>query len=198
MESKKRHHRVLRTVSTTVLECGVSRRRYKIMGFRHRVTALPLALAAVVVLAALGASPAHAVDMTYPGAQCSVTPGYANTAYSPAPGSIGNISSTQWLYVTCPVISQPFAAPISSGVVALINTNPAGVSCTLWSANIPSYTISSGWWNTQSTTTVSFNQQWLSFGSLPGNDHSFYACRIPPAYSYLGHTSAINAYRVIQ
>ena len=62
METEKRPHRVLRPVSTTVVEYGVSSQRDKRMRFRHRVTAL--ALAAVVVLATLGLSSAHAAPPT--------------------------------------------------------------------------------------------------------------------------------------
>src|SRR5262252_11131233 len=60
METIHRHHRVLRPLSTTLLGGGRSRRRQTTRHARPLLTALQLALAAVVVLAALAASPAHA------------------------------------------------------------------------------------------------------------------------------------------
>jgi len=178
---------------------GRSRRRQTTRHAHPLLTALTRSLATVVVLAALGAAPVHAsTDLTFPGNQCSAAPDSPSPAIASPDGSnIGNPSSTQWLYVICPLIAQPFAAPINWGVVALIHAAPqslGGMGCVLHSVNSPAYGTTTGWTQYQGATTTSLTQQWLHFGSLPGNDHYYYVCYIPPKYN--GVMSSINAYRI--
>ena len=157
---------------------------------------LTRALAAVVVLAALGASPAGAtIDRIYPGDQCHVSGFSWSTSTSNYAGIISNTSPTNWLYVDCPLPHDLNTTSINFGVVAVTNMNPgAGLSCTLYSVNYGSYNSYTGWSNYQVTYTSSPTQQYLSFGSLPGNDHYYYYCWIPPMHN--GAASSVNAYRI--
>jgi hypothetical protein len=116
-------------------------------------------------------------------------------------GSIGNPSSTNNLFVDCPIAHDFNIAGISSGVVAVINQIAGSgfvdrVACTLFSLNIPADGVFTGWWDTQYSATTSSKTQYLVFGSLPASDHMYYNCIIPGKYN--GKTSYINAYRMTE
>src|SRR5262249_246334 len=78
METMHKYPRVRRTLSTTIVGRGGSRRRQTIKHARPLWPPLPLSPAAVVVLAALGGSPAHAAPPTV-----AVFPLYPNPRFAP-------------------------------------------------------------------------------------------------------------------
>jgi hypothetical protein len=74
------------------------------MNQRHLLTVLKLSLAAVL-MAAIGASQAHAQDSkVYPGLMCVKRVANAASPVYDERGTFGNDSTTDWLHVGCPIV----------------------------------------------------------------------------------------------
>lgn len=154
-------------------------------------TTLKLSVAALL-LGALNLSPAHAVDgKLYPGSMCVRWAGTTAPAYSYS--DIGNPSSSTSLSLDCPAVRD--AATISGGAAYVVDLSYSdNISCNLVSSSRYSLAASP----TRTTTGSGTTPQVLSFGGLGADSasHYYFSCRIPP--TYLGNTSWISTYKVVE
>jgi hypothetical protein len=160
-----------------------------------------LAFAATAVLTAstsLCAFEAYAFSFGryYPGESCvirspTVTPYYFS-------GAIGNPSTTDWLYVDCPMDR---ATAYDTGSVDVIDQNgytDYDVSCAQvgvhWNYNTATYYTG----GTRNSSGVGTQKQTLSFGVATGAFPTvyYYSCVIPPAYGGNKAKSYIETYGV--
>ena len=135
----------------------------------------------------LNVSPAHAADAkTYPGSLCVRTSG-PTPIYSTS--AIGNSSSSQWLYVTCPLINDSMGEDLHSSWVGVLDRHySSNIRCSVNSAywNNTHDTFYGWWGGNKYSEGSSNNRQVLSWNSLGGSGetvHTYVSCRIPPTYS---------------
>jgi hypothetical protein len=157
------------------------------------LTALKLALA-VIVMATIGASQAHALDSKiYPGLMCVYYNGGGSLGYEY--GSIGNYSTTGKLGVGCPILRD--AASMNSGWVQVLDRNSAeDVECRVIAAYRSGNVISASFSGWQRSASVGGTQ--LSFGSLGATSlsHYYYFCNLPPMTT--SGASQVVTYRVTE
>jgi hypothetical protein len=174
------------------------------MNRRYLLTSLKVSLLAVLI-AAIGASQAHAVDRIYPGSECVPRPLPGKPAPVPfyRSGAIGNRSPTEVLDVYCPVINN--TAKIRVGWVRAIDRNDLpdpkfDVKCTLhstyFSAGPDEPVENSLSMESMSTSKSSLAVYHLKFPSVAqgnGISHFYYSCHIPPT-NLKGEISYITSY----
>jgi hypothetical protein len=149
------------------------------MNHRYLLTALKLVLA-VVIMAAIGASQAHADHKIYSGLMCVNygSAGIANYAY----GAIGNYSSTNVLRVGCPIVRE--GASMTSGYVQVFNRPGApGVACRVVAASVDENGLTGAFSSYQHSAEEGDHR--LFFGDPGGTtlSHYYYFCNIPPMTS---------------
>lgn len=154
--------------------------------------------AALTLCASFGAMQAYAFSFArfYPGESCvnrspTVTPYYFS-------GAIGNPSTTEWLYLDCPMDR---AIAYDTGTVDVIDQNGYtgyDVSCAQvgvhWNYNTATYYTG----GTRNSSGVGTQKQTLSFGVATGAFPTvyYYSCGIPPAYGGNKAKSYIETYSV--
>lgn len=164
------------------------------MKLSHRTKLCSAALIPFCLL--MAATPVMAGDAkTYPGSMCVR---YAGSTPSYSFSMIGNRSSSQWLYLDCPVINDSMSESLANSWIAVLDRHySSGVRCSINSAywNNGASSIY-GWWGANKYSSGSSNaQQKLAWGGLGGsgeNVHTYFSCAIPPAYS--GNVSYIVNY----
>jgi hypothetical protein len=157
-----------------------------------------VAASTLVLFACIAAPTAHAVSFGYyyPGESCvNRSPTIAPYYFS---GAIGNPSTTEWLYVDCPMDR---ATTYDTGTVDVIDQNgytSYDVSCAQvgvhWNYNTATYYTG----GTRNSSGVGTQKQTLSFAAAPGAFPSvyYYSCAIPPAYGGNKAKSYIETYSV--
>jgi hypothetical protein len=153
---------------------------------------------ALVLLASLASSRAYAFSFSsyYPGESCvNRSPGVTPYYFS---GAIGNPSTTDWLYLDCPMDR---ATTYDTGTVDVIDQNGYtgyDVSCAQvgvhWNYNTATYYTG----GTKNSSGVGTQKQTLSFGVAQGAFPTvyYYSCVIPPAYGGTKNKSYIETYSV--
>jgi hypothetical protein len=165
------------------------------MKTRSRVLAL-ICTSSLTLVASFGALQAHAFSFGhyYPGESCvNRTPTVDPYYFS---GAIGNPSTTEWLYLDCPMDR---ATAYDTGTVDVIDQNGYtgyDVSCAQvgvhWNYNTASYYTG----GTKNSSGVGTQKQTLSFGVATGAFPTvyYYSCAIPPAYGGNKAKSYIETY----
>jgi hypothetical protein len=117
--------------------------------------------------------------------------------YSNSFGYLENMSTTEWLYVTCPMVRDDTVTDniASSGWVRVRDWHSTeSVTCSLYRV-YSSGTVASG--TSQSSVGSSSSVQVLNFANLtqgPSTDTMHFKCRIPPADG--GQRPRINSYSI--
>jgi hypothetical protein len=165
------------------------------MKTRSRVLAL-ICTSSLTLVASFSALQAHAFSFGhyYPGESCvNRTPTVDPYYFS---GAIGNPSTTEWLYVDCPMDR---ATAYDTGTVDVIDQNGYSgydVSCAQvgvhWNYNTASYYTG----GTKNSSGVGTQKQTLSFAVATGAYPTvyYYSCAIPPAYGGNKSKSYIETY----
>ena len=155
-------------------------------------------MAVLALFASVGAPHANAFSFShhYPGESCvNRSPNIAPYYFS---GAIGNPSTTEWLYLDCPMDR---AATYDTGDVDVIDQNGYtgyDVSCAqtgvYWNYNTVTYYTG----GTKASSGVGTQKQTLSFAATPRPFGSvyYYNCVIPPAYGGTKNKSYIETYSV--
>ena len=160
----------------------------------HTYTLYSSALMSALLL--FGSAAAMAGDAkTYPGSMCvrysGSTPSYNTSA-------IGNPSSSQWLYVDCPVINDEMSKDLANSWVGVLDRHYSydancSINSAYWNNSASAFY---GWWGENKYTAGSGNNlQKLTWGALGGageSVHTYFSCKIPPSYS--GNVSYIVSY----
>ena len=112
--------------------------------------------------------------------------------------TIGNPSTSTWLYLDLPVIMNPFTFNmIDFSHVRVIDQHPSSnIRCQLCSVYLSGCTRY-GWFSAKRYSSGSgCNEQVLSPGMIEGNtiSHCYFSCEIPPMYN--NNISYINSYSV--
>ncbi len=114
-------------------------------------------------------------------------------------GAIGNPSTTEWLYVDCPMDRS--STTYDTGTVDVIDQNGYtgyDVSCAHvgvhWNSNTATYYTG----GTKNSSGVGTQKQTLSFAAVKGVFPTvyYYSCGIPPAYSGTKNKSYIETYSI--
>jgi hypothetical protein len=162
-----------------------------------KVSALVIA-SALALFASFVAPAVHAFSFGYwyPGESCVNRSPAINPYYFS--GAIGNPSTTDWLYVDCPMDR---ASTFDTGAVDVIDQNGYtgyDVSCAQvgvhWNYNTATYYTG----GTRNSSGAGTQKQTLSFAEAPGAFPSvyYYSCSIPPAYGGAKSKSYIETYSV--
>lgn len=132
---------------------------------------------------------------TYPGSMCVRYSG-SNPSYSYS--LIGNPSSSQWLYLDCPVINDSMSEDLANSWVSILDRHYSkNVCCSInsvyWNSSAARVY---GWWGGNKCSSGSGNhlqkRTWGGLGGAGENVHTYFSCKIPPTYS--GHASYIVNY----
>jgi hypothetical protein len=168
-------------------------------------TAITVAVAVVAFLTTVGIPPASAGRSLYPGEMCMKWSGAGTPKYYY--GGIGNQSTTDWLYLDCPLVTDPaYNDPQAYGYiiawVELRDLHPsADISCTLYNvAN--AYSDGSyfyKWVGPVTSASSGYPPQLLGFWGLATLDASnatlpvnYLSCAIPPSYNGSYRSYIIN------
>jgi hypothetical protein len=167
--------------------------------FRQILT-LAAALACITMVCAPQTS---ATDWaTYPGEMCLKWTGAGTPKYYF--GGIGNESTTDWLYLDCPVVLKE-SAPSGGAQVIVRDLHPtADISCTLYNA-YNKFSDGSYYMKTSgplSSTGSSYSPQVLQLqglGLTPATGYNqytdsvyYYSCAIPPSYANTYRSYILN------
>lgn len=148
---------------------------------------------------ALAATSVLAADVkTYPG---SMGVKYSGPTPTYSSSSIGNPSSSSWMYVDLPAINDEDNDILTSYVRVLDRHYSSEVRCSInqayWNNSAG---VMYGWWGPNvSSSGSSTSSQTLFTGALGGtgmNVHTYFSCRVPPTYS--GNVSRIISYYVYE
>ncbi|MCG8312616.1 MAG: hypothetical protein MI976_05320 [Pseudomonadales bacterium] len=152
-----------------------------------------------VAVLAVATSAAQADDQkVYPG---SMGVKYSGPTPTYSTSSIGNPSSTSWMYVDLPAINDLSDDVKASYVRVLDRHYSSDVRCTVnqayWNNTADTFY---GWWGgAQYSGGSSTNSQTLNTGAVGGTGgavHTYFSCRVPPTYS--GNVSRIISYSVTE
>jgi hypothetical protein len=163
------------------------------------VTAATVAVAALALIITVGAPQAYADSPVYPGEMCLKWSGAGIPKYYY--GGIGNASTTDWLYLDCPLVNDWYNhGAIEIATMTYRDLHPsADISCTLY--NVINYgsngayiICSSGPLSSSGSSYEPFN---FRFAPVPEADVwvdavNYISCAIPPSYS--GYRSYILDY----
>jgi hypothetical protein len=163
-----------------------------------KLNPLRLSIVSALLASSLAVPQAHAGDAKlYPGSM-GVRFGGANPSYNFS--TIGNPSSTEWMYLDLPAINDHMSEDVNNTWVRVLDRHySSDIRCSFntayWNNTTDSFY---GWWGANKYSIGSGNDAQILYtggtGGAGSAYHHYFSCRIPPAYA--GNRSYIVSYYV--